>query len=646
LSKAIARAQLAWWLPALGSSLAGLALAWHHPLWPMSTSLVFGLWCAVAAWKPKAWWLLVPACLPWLNFSPWTGWLIFEEFDLLLLGALAGGYARLACAPMPASAAEKSTILWLPVTLLLLLGGSGMWSLYRGVMDAGGWAFDWFAGYTDALNSLRIFKSLGFALLFVPLMASRQAPVPARASRLLAWGMVLGLLQVTLAVLWERAAFPGVLDFSTHFRTVALFWEMHVGGAAIDAYLALATPFVVWTLIQARQPLAWMAAAALTLLTGYACLTTFSRGVYGAVLGSLVLLGVLLWTQKHQGAALAPALSAPKRHRFTGWRPKANVMLVLALLIEVAGVLVAGSFMLNRLDSTDRDLDSRLTHWQHGLDLLQQRSDWWLGIGLGRFPAHYASQVPRGEFSGTVKPGDGFVTLQGPVSRKSLAGGYALTQRVTDVPVGQLWVSMQVRAQVRTDVYIDLCERHLLYDGNCQGAFVRIAPDKQAWQTLVLPLRGPPLSGGPWHAPRLHMFSLAIANAGGHADFDNVRLIGRSGPLRLENGDFSQGLAHWFPAGQSYFVPWHMDNLFLEILVERGGLGLLLWLVMMHLALWHLAFGRGRLLATSPFFAASLCGVLLVGLVSSVMDVPRVAFLMYLLTLMCVPIRVRHARFS
>jgi hypothetical protein len=38
--------------------------------------------------------------------------------------------------------------------------------------------------------------------------------------------------------------------------------------------------------------------------------------------------------------------------------------------------------------------------------------------------------------------------------------------------------------------------------------------------------------------------------------------------------------------------------------------------------------------------------VLLVGLVSSVMDVPRVAFLMYLLTLMCVPIRVRHARFS
>lgn len=643
LSKPIAWTQLAWWLPALGSGLAGLVLAWHHPLWPMGTSVVFGLWCAVAAWQPKAWWLLVPACLPWLNFSPWTGWLIFEEFDLLLLGALAGGYARLACAPMPDSEPEKSKILWLPVTLLLLLGASGLWSMYRGVMDAGGWAFDWYAGYTDALNSLRIFKSLGFSLLFVPLMASRLAPEPARAGQLLAWGMVLGVLQVTLAVLWERAAFPGVFDFSTHFRTVALFWEMHVGGAAIDAYLALATPFVVRTLMRARQPLAWTAAAVLTLLTGYACLTTFSRGVYGAVLGSLVVLGVLLWTQKHLNTALTPASSA-RRQRFTGWRPKASVILVLALLIEVVGVLGAGSFMVKRMDAADRDLDSRLTHWQHGLALAQQADHWWLGIGLGRFPARYARQVPNGEFSGTVKPGDGFVTLLGPVSRKSLAGGYALTQRVTDMPAGQLWVSMQVRAQFRTDVSIDLCERHLLYDGNCQGAFVRIAPDQQAWQTLLLPLRGTPLSAGPWYAPRLRMFSMAIANAGGHADFDNVRLIGLTGSQWLENDDFSQGLAHWFPAAQSYFVPWHMDNLFLEVLVERGGLGLLLWLVVMHLALWHLVFGRDKWVATSPFFAASLCGVLLVGLVSSVMDVPRVAFLMYLLTLTSVPIRARHAR--
>jgi len=525
--------------------------------------------------------------------------------------------------------------------LLLLLGAAGLWSLSRGVMDAGGWAFNWFAGYTDALNSLRVFKSLAFALLFVPLLKSRHAPNPTCAGQLLARGMVVGLLLVTLAVLWERAAFPGVFDFSTHFRTVALFWEMHVGGAAIDAYLALSTPFAVWALVRARHPLAWTGAAALALLTAYACLTTFSRGVYGAVLGSLVVLGFALWTQKHAFKVLASSTQELPLQRFAGWRPKASVMLVLALLIEVAMVLGAGSFMMKRLDTTDRDLSSRLAHWQHGLDLPQQPTDWLLGIGLGRFPDNYAHEVPREEFSGSVTLGDGFATLYGPISRHSLAGLHALTQRLTDVPAGQHWVSLQVRAKVRTEVYFDLCERHLLYDGNCQGAFVRIAPGIQGWQSLLLPLRGPPLSGGPWYAPRLQMFSIAIANAGGAADFDNVKLVGTQGPARLENGDFSQGLAHWFPAAQSYFVPWHMDNLFLELLVERGWLGLLLWLVLMHYTLWHAIFGRASSHELSPFLAASLCGVLLVGLVSSVMDVPRVAFLMYLMTLLCTPLRPR-----
>ena len=189
--------------------------------------------------------------------------------------------------------------------------------------------------------------------------------------------------------------------------------------------------------------MAWAGAAALALLTGYACLTTFSRGVYGAVLGSLVLLGVLLWMQKREIKALTTA-SVGSPHRFSGWRPKASLVLVLALLLEIAGVLGAGSFMMKRLDTADRDMTSRLVHWQHGLGLLQQPSDWLFGLGLGRLPANYASRVPRGEFSGSVRPGEGFVTLLGPASRNSLAGSFALTQRVSKVPPGQQWVSLQV----------------------------------------------------------------------------------------------------------------------------------------------------------------------------------------------------------
>ena len=590
-------------------------------------------------WRPGVWLFAVPACLPFLNFSPWTGWLVFDEFDILLLGALAGGYGRLACS------SRSGSLTGMPVALrvlLLLLAGTGLLALYRGFADAGGFAFDWFAGYEDALNSLRVFKSLGFSLLFVPLLQLEIARSGALAGRRLAQGIVAGLTVVTLAVLWERSAFPGVFDFSKNYRTVALFWEMHVGGAAIDAYLAMTAPFVVWALVSAHRPLPWAGAAALALLTGYACLTTFSRGVYLAVAGSLVLLAMLLWAQKTDFNTREFLSRMWRRHVPDGWRAKGGAILGLALVAEIVAVAVGGSFMTERLTSTDRDLGSRFEHWRHGLDLLDTPGSWLLGVGLGRLPANYAAHVPGGEFSGSVKgrdelgPGgtiNGFVTVRGPATRKVLGAQYALTQRVTMASIGPHRVSLEVRVTKQADVYLELCERHLLYDGTCQTAFLRVFPGKTAWQAFTLPLDGPASLGGPWYAPRLGMFSLSVGNAGGVADFDNILLTGPQHEKLLENGGFSSGLAHWFPAAQSYFVPWHLDNLFLEILVERGLAGLLLMVALMTYALWATVIARARSLPMSPYLAASLCAALLVGLVSSFMDVPRVAFLYLLLTL-------------
>jgi hypothetical protein len=35
---------------------------------------------------------------------------------------------------------------------------------------------------------------------------------------------------------------PGLTNFASDYRTSALFWEMHVGGAALDAWLMLSFP--------------------------------------------------------------------------------------------------------------------------------------------------------------------------------------------------------------------------------------------------------------------------------------------------------------------------------------------------------------------------------------------------------------------
>ena len=300
--------------------------------------------------------------------------------------------------------------------------------------------------------------------------------------------------------------------------------------------------------------------------------------------------------------------------------------------------------MADRLNRTGADLSSRVDHWRHGLDLLAGPADWLLGKGLGRLPASYAAQAPNGEFPGAVshriepqpgRAGNAFVTLYGPKTRPTMGGGFALTQRVEGAFGTAHQVRLDVRVAQQTTIELSLCERHLLYDRRCQAARVRVKPvevqGQAAWQPLTVTLQGDTFAHDAWHGARLMMFSISVIDAAAAADVDNVTLTGQGAAPLLGNGDFSAGMAHWFPAAQSNFLPWHLDNLYLEVLVERGLPALLLLLALVLVAMGSLLRGPGRHLPLAPFLAASLAAVLLVGLVSSVMDVPRVAYLFLLL---------------
>ena len=81
--------QIAQLIVAAGCFALGLGLAWHHPIAPLLVLAAFWLWCLLVLWRPSIWLVVVPACVPVLNFSPWTGWIVFDEFDILLAGALA-----------------------------------------------------------------------------------------------------------------------------------------------------------------------------------------------------------------------------------------------------------------------------------------------------------------------------------------------------------------------------------------------------------------------------------------------------------------------------------------------------------------------------------------------------------------------------
>jgi hypothetical protein len=702
------------------ASLASCVLALQHPLWPTAMLTIWALWVLWLVTQPGVWLWLLPAALPLSNLSPWTGWLIFEEFDLLVGGVLCALHAR-QCWQTPSDTPSRpqsahlshlnvdvklAAALWLLVIVGLLVGLSsaprGTWSL--------------FAAHEDALWSLRASKGLFWSLLLWPWMRRELAQAPRLALHRLGHGMVFGLGIVTAASIHERLAYPGLFDFVNHYRTTALFWEMHVGGAAIDAYIAFATPFAIWALWRAHAShhvLRWFLASGLAVGVAYACLTTFARGAYMAVSVSLVVVLVAIYAQlASQGRAprwmrwLLFGLTVSVVVGFTavlsvlsfdiwgawglllssigllailgwlqwsskhqGWRLPASIVLATVLCLEVLAVVGGDSFMASRIDDGPADLDTRMAHWRHSVGLLETPQEWIFGLGAGRFPAAYAASAPTRDFSGRLdwtfqapnwqtaqqqndtanssSARQGMAVLHGPLHRSDLGGLYSATQRVPLPVDGHYSVRLTARARSDTQLLVRVCERHLLYDRNCQSLVITLQATQGNWNIIDKRLLGPHLDAGSrWH-PRRGVLSLAVMNNARTAEIDRVELINPQGIDVLRNGDFSRQLAHWFPSAQRYYLPWHTDNLLLELLIERGLLGALIFAALLAnalICLWRaLPTPTEQGGSLVPILMASIAAMVAVGLVSSVLDVPRLSFLAFFLCLVACSLNPKKA---
>jgi hypothetical protein len=776
-----------------GCGALGLGLACHYPISPAWVSAAFVAFAAIFYTSKDSWLLVVPALLPAIGLASWTGWLTFEEFDMLVLAAAAAGYARNALRPLTGGSAagttadarearRRSRISAVATLLIALFAISSIAALVRGLYSASPSPLGWWHGYHDPLNSLRIFKSYGLVLLMAPLLAGAIKRDPEEFSDKAALGLAMGLALAALAVVWERAAFPGLLDFSADYRATGFFWEMHVGGAALDGFIALTLPLAVWHVQRAPNLLRFSLSALVLTLGAYACVLTFSRGLYAAVLVSLALGLVLQLRQGDIGsrpsmarlffhiasfAAVAGALSylafrsggyrslaalfgvfvvsllqARLTRRMTWsqsilalvagvvlaglgfwaaalvqkgvyivfaiafccavglslgssdasgkrvlalacyvWTAIAAALVTLnwggriafvdsacallvvsglalwnavspkplwperprtialtmggaALLAAIVTAFSAGAYIGGRFASSEHDLQGRIQHWADGLRLLDG-ADWLVGKGLGRFPASYFYGVADSAFPGSyriVDDGRGpFMSLGGP--RHVLGSGelFRIAQRMSVAPAGTYTLTLDARADQTTGLYVEICEKHLLYIGGCAIKMVEVKASKAAWQRLVVPLDGSVFTGGPWYAPRLAFFSMAVQSKGHLVAIDNVQVTGPDGTSRISNGDFSGGMAHWFFTSDKHHLPWHIKNLYLDVLFDQGIIGLGAFVLLVAGALVRLTVGRARAHPLAPFIAASIAGFLVVGFFDSLVDVPRVAFLFYMM---------------
>lgn len=766
-----------------------MVIAGHHPLAPTLAVAGCGIAAALCLLLPNAWLVLLPALLPLVDLAPWTGWLTFEEFDILVFGAAAGAWVRRAWLPVPARSSRASfTLLGLTGLFLLALAVA----LFRGIQDAGGFQFGWFEGYESSMNSIRLAKSFILAALFAPLLGQAMSRQDSRSVTLMAWGMALGLATASLAAIWERLAFPGFLNFSANYRTTALFWEMHVGGAALDGFLALTMPFAALLLLRSHGIARILPAAVILAMGTYASLTTFSRGVYLAVVVSLTAMVLILVIQTSPGGKGTPGgrRSVPIRvmlglfwvgaalglsylvFRNGGYRAliavlgcltvwilagtiarkatvkewplaiKSGIFLVAAILITgwlaakgaywafavvfvmalagivatrrserysgfiglilgaalslpvaaaqvaehwggtaamfdsmvaltfivglagwnirarqpvwptdlrrqsaalvgvfslaaVAAVFGGGAYIGDRFSTIQQDFAGRLDHWGAGLYLLRSSDDWRLGKGLGRFPPSFFFGAPANEFPGSYvlnQEGDNaFLSLSGPRYQIGYGEVLRISQRIRLGPPGPYHVELDGRALAKTSIDLGICTKHLLYAEACASKQFELHPADTGWQHKAFELDGRTLTGGPWYAPQLAVFAVALETKGVRVDLDNLKVTDSDGRNILVNGDFSADMARWFFTSDHHHLPWHMKNIFLHILFEQGIVGLAAFGLLVLAALMRSLVGQRAYHPLAPAIVAAIVGFLVVGLFDSLLDVPRVAFLFFLL---------------
>jgi hypothetical protein len=303
------------------------------------------------------------------------------------------------------------------------------------------------------------------------------------------------------------------------------------------------------------------------------------------------------------------------------------------LLLAVALPIAGGRYAQQRLAHSAEDLAVRQAHWADGLAL---RDGSWttalIGMGVGRYPqAHYwrSSEPVRAASYSLARE------AEGSGERRYLRLGQGATLYIEQIiqrpDIGALRLSLDWRASAgQPGPQVLLCEKWTLTSLDCAAATVAAsAPSAGPWQHLEWALDASRLLArpAPWRAPL--KLSLLTPEQG-WVDVTGVRLRTALGDDLLANGDFAQGMDHWFFATDKD-PPWQLHSLPVAVLFDQGVLGVLAWSALALAALGSglIAVWRGQ----APVAAAlpALLGFAVSGALNTLIDAPRFLWLLLVL---------------
>lgn len=590
-------------------SLAGIA-ALTSPFGMQWILLPFFIYIILLWWRPDLWLIWILASLPLLDLTPWSGRLYWTEYDTLLLATAGVGYLRLRPDRYMQPVLRRPAIV-----LLTLFVFSTAISLGIGIFPLAPLDHNAFANYYSSYNGLRAVKGLLFALIFIPLLA-REWHKAEQAVRRLALGMSLGLAVEILYILWERITFPGLFNFETGYRITGSFHGMHTGGAYIEGFLVLALPFTALWAWQQRRATITVLAIGLYCLGAYCVMVTFSRGGQVAfVLVTIMLTAGLLRLALHERARLLSNLYI--------------VILVTGIAGVIAWPIFSSSYSQARFAIIDRDTVTRMDHWQNTIDIASMQGASIFGMGLGSFPSAFFwySNTP-------VRPSTYTFATEGQNIFLQLGNGGALYfEQPVAVKLKQHYIlTMNLRSQAPTAaITAPVCEKALLYSFDCIWSTIRLdnAPPGQ-WGYYEVEIFTDKFNQANSRIRRPVKLSLYNHQRGTMVEVDNISLIDSNGNNLIRNGDFSDGMSHWFFSTDNQ-LPWNIENLYLHIFFEQGWLGLACFLAITGYMLLRGLVRTWHNDSLSMTLCVSLGAFLVLGMINSLIDEPRLAFLFYLL---------------
>ena len=597
--------------PVLCSGLL-IDAVWIYPLGGYWLAIGLLVYLLILNRWPHAWLILLPAALPVLDFTPWTGHFFFDELDCMLAATVAMNGWR------SQKDGQAIGLSRLGILFVVLLGLSYFASTVIGASPFPKPDLNSFNNYYSPYNALRVSKGFVWALFLAPMISTELGQDTANntnfTQRRFALGMTCGVLAATLGVLWERAAFTGLLNFSSGYRVVGLFSGMHTGGAYIEAYFTTSLPFVAWWTFTSQARFKRSVGTLIFAAGTYALAVTYARGGYLAfAFGmSVLVLGFILQNK----------IPPKPMHLLHG-------LFLLALLLVVVWPIMEGTAMHRRYAVSQRDWHTREAHWLDALRMMDDTAAVKLfGMGIGSYPRTYYLRN-----SENIRSGMYALATEGDRSYLLLAAGEPIyvEQLVNLQREKHYRLSFSARSLVgEPELTLPICEKWMLYSSNCSWQSIKIEKDGEQWQNYSIDVNGKVFPQRHWYSLRTIKFSMFNNAEGSLIAVTNISLRGDDGVELLSNGNFIAGMDHWFFASDNH-QPWHLENLWVQIYFEQGGFGLLAFAALITytcIALWKRQ-RENDLYAWA--LAASLAAFLTLSSFDSLFDFPRMSTLFYLL---------------